>query len=917
MSNKNCSRTLAILVGLAMVCSASAGPASVRAADGTLHGLVGEQALVALAQRPAELHKGDQAVGLLPVTQPMHLVIALKLRNRVLLEQFLARAAKKGVPVAQRSMSGDEFLTRFAPTRVQAQAVVDYLRVAGFHNIKIAPNRQLVSADATADVVRAAFHVGLVQVRSRYGRDAYAHTGSVMIPASLRDTVLSVLGLQTVNMFHVPVRSVASIGTTHPSAVSGFTGHDPTDFAGIYGASGTPTAASVPVGIISEGSMTAVLNDLRTFTTAHSLPAVATQVVGAGSSDTSGDDEWDLDSQDIVGISGGVKKLIFYSAPSLHNNDITADINAAVSANAVKIINVSLNECERDAEADGMIAATDQILMQAVAQGQTFSASSGDNGSEECAGTFPTITVSYPASSPYVVAVGGTRLEADDGTRYPGESVWEDDPTDSGGGGPSEYEPMPSWQVGVGRNASGSTRGVPDVALDASPATGAVITLHGQLAQYGGTSLSAPLFAGAWARVLASQGTGFGFAAPLLYDLPSDAFHDVTQGQNIGESADYGWDYASGFGSLNLNRTIIDFSGPVANFSYTIAGSAINFTDTSVDWGHVLSSHVWDFGDGSTSTAIDPSHTYASNGYYNVSETVTDAASGKTSVKTVSISLQTASPPPTANFIYSDDSGLFPGTYRFQDTSTDPDVFNDEIDWYFGDGGHGVSIGIDSSVMYTYAQGGTYQVTEVVHNYKNGDGSVTKIVVVTPTSAPRIDLPATSGGGYTVNWTSVTSAGRYVLQQQFDGGDWVTVQDSTLASWFSITKLGPHASGHYGYRVQACNDGGCGPFSQIATIMVTLGTPAPPPDTAPALSVPATNSTGSYTVSWSMVTGATNYGLQQLGASDNWVGIGHVFATALVVHGKPSGTYAYRVRGCDVFGCGPWSEVGTVTVDLP
>ncbi|HEY8682714.1 MAG TPA: protease pro-enzyme activation domain-containing protein [Rhodanobacter sp.] len=894
-------------VGMAVVMSASAAPAS----------MVGShnQALVALAQQPAALRKGDVAVDLLPVTQPMHIVVALKLRNQVQLDSFVAKTQRRGTMTAQRSMSADDFVTQFAPTQAQAQSVVDYLAKTGFTNIQIAPNRQLVSGDATADSVRAAFHAGLVQVRTHDGRNAYANTGAVMVPASLRDTVLSVLGLQTVNVFHTTGQAAGLSSTVHTSSVPGFSGLDPTDFAKIYGASGTSTAVAVPVGIISEGSMTATLSDLAVFATSHHLPAVAAQVAGNGSADTSGDVEWDLDSQDIVGMSGGVKELIFYDATSLNNSDIITAINAAVSANAAKIIDISLHECERDANADGMVAAADQILQQAVAQGQTFSASAGDRGSEECTGA-STTTVSYPASSPYVVAVGGTRLNNTDGTYYPGESVWEDDPTRSGGGGPSEIEPIPSWQVGVGQYINRTTRGVPDVAFDASPYTGAVITYHGQLAQYGGTSLSAPLFAGAWARVLAAKGAGFGFAAPRLYDLPPDAFHDVTTGQNIDEQAQLGWDYASGFGSLNISQAIQDFNTPVANFSYVIKGQTVNFTDTSIDWDSTLSRHAWTFGDGATSTAVNPSHTYAPMNYYAVTETVTDAITGKTSAKTVEIYIQ--APPPVADFIYFDDGGLAPGTIEFVDKSSDLTGFSDdEIDWYFGDGWHGGNVGLHTSVLHTYATGGTYMVTEVVHNWTTGDGSITKSVLVPPTTAPGLSMPASSDGGYTVGWTPVPSATRYVLQQRFNGSAWTTVASSSAMSWFSITALGPHASGNYGYQVQACNAGGCGPWSPVATITVTLGTEMPAPAMAPVASLPAMSSSGNYTVTWTAVSGASRYDLQQLGAAGRWVSAAHLVSNSLVVRGKRSGTYGYRARACNAAGCGPWSDSGTITVSLP
>ncbi|MGO4699911.1 PKD domain-containing protein [Dyella sp. 2RAB6] len=78
---------------------------------------------------------------------------------------------------------------------------------------------------------------------------------------------------------------------------------------------------------------------------------------------------------------------------------------------------------------------------------------------------------------------------------------------------------------------------------------------------------------------------------------------------------------------------------PTANFSYTTNGLTANFTDSSTDSGGSITAHAWTFGDGATSTATNPSHTYAANGTYSVAETVTDGASGKTSSKTASVAV--------------------------------------------------------------------------------------------------------------------------------------------------------------------------------------------------------------------------------------------------------------------------------------
>ncbi|SFS03693.1 serine protease [Dyella sp. OK004] len=78
---------------------------------------------------------------------------------------------------------------------------------------------------------------------------------------------------------------------------------------------------------------------------------------------------------------------------------------------------------------------------------------------------------------------------------------------------------------------------------------------------------------------------------------------------------------------------------PTANFSFTTSGLTANFTDSSTDSGGTISSHSWTFGDNGTSTATNPSHTYAAGGTYSVTETVTDSVSGKNSSKTSSVTV--------------------------------------------------------------------------------------------------------------------------------------------------------------------------------------------------------------------------------------------------------------------------------------
>ena len=105
--------------------------------------------------------------------------------------------------------------------------------------------------------------------------------------------------------------------------------------------------------------------------------------VGTKSSDTSGTPEWDLDSQDALAAAGGkVKEMVFYVATSLADAPLISTFNQSVSENRAKVINVSLGGCENGARTSGFTAASDQIFALAVSQGQTFSVSTGDSGSD-------------------------------------------------------------------------------------------------------------------------------------------------------------------------------------------------------------------------------------------------------------------------------------------------------------------------------------------------------------------------------------------------------------------------------------------------------------------------------------------------------------------------------------------------------
>lgn len=192
----------------------------------------------------------------------------------------------------------------------------------------------------------------------------------------------------------------------------------------------------------------------------------------------------------------------------------------------------------------------------------------------------------------------------------------------------------------------------------------------------------------------------------------------------------------------------------------------------------------------------------------------------------------------------------------------------------------------------------------------SAQGSTTVSIPTAPTSAPALTVPASSAtGSYAVSWAGVTGAASYNLQQRINSGSWTTVQSSAATGW----NASGEASGSYAYQVQACNAVGCGPWSTTGTTTVTL----PPIPGAPTLTVPANNGTGSYTVSWGSVSGASSYNLQQQVNGGGWTTVASPAASSWAASGEASGSYGYRVQSCNVSGCSGWSSTGTVTVTIP
>ena len=382
--------------------------------------------------------------------------------------------------------------------------------------------------------------------------------------------MVAVLGINTVGEMKPTIHHVTTTAT--PGVPTYIASYNPKQFQTIYNAADTGAACCTVIGLITEGNMAPVISDLRIAEAAFGLPKspVGVVTVGIASPDVSGQDEWDLDSQYSTGMANSVKELLFYTATSLTDSDLMMDFERVVTDNRARAASASLGECETFPYLDGSMLLDDEIFAEGAAQGQTFFASAGDTGAfcpvgaaGANGGPAGAPLVNYPAASPYVVAVGGpTLLPNADGT-YHSETAWY-----AGGGGLSQFETSPYWQQPASTVLSTTgDRGVPDIAYDADPNSGANVYVNGVAEGVGGTSLSSPLALGAWARVL-NKDWKVGYGSPLLYSLydaattpgsyPTGGYHDITVGVNGIYSALPGYDLTTGLGTIIVDQLVTD-----------------------------------------------------------------------------------------------------------------------------------------------------------------------------------------------------------------------------------------------------------------------------------------------------------------------------------------------------------------------
>ncbi|WP_165967334.1 RHS repeat protein [Luteimonas aestuarii] len=217
--------------------------------------------------------------------------------------------------------------------------------------------------------------------------------------------------------------------------------------------------------------------------------------------------------------------------------------------------------------------------------------------------------------------------------------------------------------------------------------------------------------------------------------------------------------------------------------------------------------------------------------------------------------------------------------------------------------------GPGTTLSYTSQPAGSYafRVTACNADGCGPDSAVGTVqAIYAPMGTPSISVPAVgANGSYAVSWSSVGGADSYILERNFNGGAWSAVYSGAGTG----QSYSGQAGGSYSLQVKGCNAAGCGPNSATGTVQVVYA-----PTSAPVVSTPSGNGTGSYTISWSSVSGAASYQLQEQVSGGGWSTIHNGAATSIGVTGRVPTTYGYRAVACNVAGCGPYSVTATTVV---
>jgi kumamolisin len=489
------------------------------------------------------------------------LVVGVRMRNEARLPLVHQELAAN-----DDALSPEDFGDRFGAGRADYARFVSWLSAQGLTITRQSPSRTTVSVRGNAAALQKAFGIEMHNYQDALGEFTAAPT-PVLVQNEVFNDVTGVVGVDNSARWYSHM-----VRPTLPLPQAGTGSQTPADLQSRYGedlTTITQPGSGQTVAILST-NMPVLTTDLNKFLTNYKPGGVATLAtgqysqafVGGPSRDANDQNAYGenvLDAEMVLGMAPYAKVVQVFTAtngPGLFTDGISYIVNQLPQAHAVT---VSWGTCERGAA--GEMPVMNALFAQAKAQGQQWFFASGDSGSDGCrdGSGNKIVSAGWPASSPYVVGVGGTQVQS-----AVAETAWN-----GAGGGVSESLDKPAFQVGATPNDN--SRDEPDVAALAG-GNGVAIVENGSTTAVLGTSAATPIWAGVYAVLLqqkAPAGKGFTTALESFYTLGKAAkgFNDITTGSNVGPndgasggySAGTGYDMVTGWGTPNLASLIANW----------------------------------------------------------------------------------------------------------------------------------------------------------------------------------------------------------------------------------------------------------------------------------------------------------------------------------------------------------------------
>jgi kumamolisin len=471
-------------------------------------------------------------------------------------------------------VSPEEQAKNYLPPPADIATLTNWLKAEGFTITHVAPDG--IYAEAPASQVAKSLAVDMVRVT----RDGFTHNAARNAPSLPTDVAKSVRAIGGLQPFlranrHSRKRTPkASNRISLGTPVLGLTAQSvaaqnaPPYLVGevlrAYDANG--------LNVTGAGQTIAILidtfpedSDLTAFWTANGLSANLERIEKInvkGGPLPPPEGEETLDAAWTSGIATQAKIRI-YASGSLSFVDLDRALDQIIAdvptQPGMRQLSISLGLGEAYLGGpQGEVATQHQKYLQLAAAGVNVFVSTGDAGSnpdQTGHSSGGPVQAEYPSSDSAVVAVGGTTLVLNGGGAVASEVGWA-----NSGGGKSRFFARPVWQKGSSV-PHGSKRLVPDVSLTADPDDGAFLVLAGRVIQIGGTSWSAPVWAGFCALVnearINAGAAALPFLNPLLYPLAGKAaFRDITNGTNGQYDAHPGYDLVTGLGVPNVKEVI-------------------------------------------------------------------------------------------------------------------------------------------------------------------------------------------------------------------------------------------------------------------------------------------------------------------------------------------------------------------------